>query len=156
MACAKKGKIRVDPAQCGWRKFPSLRTAALKDPNRMFAYRRCSGPSQLLNSVLSIRRHFASHLFKCDHHPSTLLGPSQLFSIFAFFPPLSNLFHLFPPQLNSLHLSPLSSQRLSPLPTSSSSQLFSTLFTSCHLFNSSHLFSPPLHSSHLGQLLSTL
>ena len=137
----------------------------------MFAYRRCSGPSQFLNSVLRIRRHFASPLVNCDHHFSTLLRPSQLFSIFAtlfsssqscsisshlsstlfsyslLFSTFLNDSHLCPPRLNS-------SQLFSPLATSS------TLPTSSHL-RSTHLtsFSPHLNPSHLlnsGQPFSTL
>ena len=145
--------LQVEPAQGGWRKFPSLRSVTPQDPKTRFAYRRCSGPSQLLNSVLWIRRHFASPIFSCDHF-STLLRPSQLFSIFATLfnssqscfisSHLSSTFFtsslLFSTLLNDSHLCP---------PRLNSSQLVSTLLTSCHLFNSSHLFSPPLNSPHL-------
>ena len=44
--------VQVEPAQGGWRKFPGLRSVTLWDPKTRFAYRRCSGPSQLLSSVL--------------------------------------------------------------------------------------------------------
>ena len=111
----------------------------------------------LRNSVLWVRRHFASSLFNCDHRFSALLRPSQLFSIFA------TLFN----SSQSCSISPLLSSSLftssllfSTLPNDShlcaprlhSSQLFSTLLNSFQLFfNSSHLFSPPppLNSSHL-------
>ena len=39
--------------------------------------------TQLRNSVLWVRRRFASSLFNCDHRFSSLLKPSQLVSIFA-------------------------------------------------------------------------
>ena len=153
--------IQVEPAQGGGRKFPGLRTVTQEEPKARFAYRRCRGPSQLFNSVLWIRRHFASPLFNCDRHFSTLLRPSQLFSIFATLLNSSQscsisshlsstLFTsslLFSTLLNDSHLA---------LTLLSSSQLVSTLLTSCHSFNSSHLFSPPLNSSHLFHSSSQL
>ena len=78
--------------------------------------------------------------FHCDHHFSTLLRPSQLFSIFA------TLFNSS--QISSL---PTSAQLFSHLPCSS--QLFSMTLTSAHLvwtlLNSSQLFSPLVTSSTL-------
>ena len=130
--------IQVEPAQGGGRKFPGLRTVTQEEPKARFAYRRCRGPSQLFNSVLWIRRHFASPLFNCDRHFSTLLRPSQLFSIFATL-------------LNSSQSCSISSHLSSTLFTSS--LLFSTLLNDSHLcpprLNSSQLFSTRLNSSHL-------
>ena len=141
--------VQVESAQGGWRKFPGLRSATLWDPKTRFAYRRCSGPSQLLSSVLWIRRHFASALFNCDHHFSTLLRPSQLFSIFT------TLFNRSQSCSISSHLSST---------LFASSLLFSTLLNDSHLCpprpNSSQLFPPLLTSaqvaSPLSQLISTL
>ena len=144
---------QVEPAQGGWWKFSGSRSVTLQDPKTRFAYRRCSGPSQLLNSVLWIRPLFASPLFKCDHHffssSQTIFALlnsqnsfQQLSFFFRFFPPQLNSFHLFPALLNDCHLCP-------------------PLLTSSHLLppllNSFHLFSPSLNSSHLfTQLNSTL
>ena len=134
---------QVEPAQGGWRKFPGSRTVTLQDPKTRFAYRRCSGPLQFLNSVLWIRPLFASPLFTCDHHffssshtISALLNSQNSFQQLSFF------FRLFPPQLNSFHLFPalLNDSHLCP-PLLNSSHLLPPLL------NSSHLFSPPLNSS---------
>ena len=94
---------------------------------------------------LRVRRHVASSLFKCDHHFSALLRPSQLFSFFA--TPFKSS--------QSCSISPLISSTLF-----TSSLLFSTLPNDSHL-RSTHLtsFSAYLNSSHLlnsGQIFSTL
>ena len=105
--------------------------------------------TQLRNSVLWVRRHFASSLFNCDHHFSALLRPSQLFSIFATLFNSSQSCSISPPLTSTLFTSSL---LFSTLPNDfhiHSSQLAPTLFTSCHVLNSSHLFSALINCSHL-------
>ena len=74
--------MQVNPAQGRWRKFPGLRTVTLQDPKTWFAYRRCSGLSQFLNSS-----HDFSLLVNLSQQPSSLSSFLTLLnSLFISFP----------------------------------------------------------------------
>ena len=148
----KKKKLQVKPAEAGGRSFQQ---------QGMLYYRI---ERQVLPKGVGVRPHVIEPLFSefvltLPHPFSTVAPTSQLFSILTTFLSCSHFFsflptsaHLFSPLPRSLFSTLLnSSQRLSPLPTSS--QLFSTRLNSSTLLpprlSSSHLFSPPLNSSHL-------
>ena len=104
--------------------------------------------SQLFSDHLNLSSSLCNSSQSCSISP---LLSSALFTSSLLFSTLPNDSHLCPPRLHS-------------------SQLASTLFTSCHVLNSSHLFSALIKCSHLflssclkashllnsGQLFSTL